>query len=140
MQNERDNGWSRRDFLTKVGLAGGAALLGLQADVFAAEPPPETTKLRLVHAPTVCYAPQYVAEELLRGEGFTDVQYIKVPPGIGPGKALASAEADLSMWFAASVITRIDAGDPTVFLAGIHIGCFEVHLNTPSHSFPLSLH
>jgi NitT/TauT family transport system substrate-binding protein len=80
----------------------------------------------LVHAPTVCFAPQYVAEELLRSEGFTDVQYIKVPPGIGPLKALASGEADLSMWFAASVITRIDAGDPIVFLAGVHIGCFEL--------------
>jgi NitT/TauT family transport system substrate-binding protein len=67
-----------------------------------------------------------MAEELLRSEGFTDVQYIKVPPGIGIGKALASGEADLSMWFAASVITRIDAGDPTVFLAGVHIGCFEL--------------
>jgi NitT/TauT family transport system substrate-binding protein len=98
----------------------------------AAEPPPETTKLRLVHAPTVCYAPQYVAEELLRGEGFTDLQYIKVSPGVGVGtgvsvgKALASGDADLSMWFAASVITRIDAGDPIVFLAGVHIGCFEL--------------
>jgi NitT/TauT family transport system substrate-binding protein len=67
-----------------------------------------------------------MAEELLRSEGFTDVQYVKVPPGIGTGKALASGEADLSMWFAASVITRIDAGDPTVFLAGVHIGCFEL--------------
>src|ERR671925_211590 len=66
------------------------------------------------------------AGELLRSEGFTDVLYVKVTPGIGLGKALASGEADLSMWFAASVITRIDAGDPTVFLAGIHIGCFEL--------------
>jgi NitT/TauT family transport system substrate-binding protein len=126
MSNPTDRRWSRREFLKDVSLAGTAALLGLQEDSFAAEPPPETTKLTLVHAPTVCYAPQYVAEELLRGEGFTDVQYVKVPPGIGPGKALASGEADLSMWFAASVITRIDAGDPTVFLAGVHIGCFEV--------------
>ncbi|HEY2920510.1 MAG TPA: ABC transporter substrate-binding protein [Candidatus Binatia bacterium] len=126
ISNPTDRRWSRREFLKDVSIAGTAALLGLQQDSFAAEPPPETTKLKLIRVPTVYYAPQYVAEELLRSEGFTDVQYIKVPPGIGVGTALASGEADLSMWFAASVITRIDAGDPTVFLAGVHIGCFEL--------------
>ena len=126
MSNQHNDHWSRREFLGAAALAGAGALLGLPSETATAEPPPETTKLRLVHAPTVCYAPQYMAEELLRGEGFTDVQYIKVPPGIGIGKALASGEADLSMFFAASVITRIDAGDPTVFLAGVHIGCFEL--------------
>jgi NitT/TauT family transport system substrate-binding protein len=123
---ENRDGWSRREFLSAAAIAGTGALLGVPSDTAAAEPPPETTKLRLVQAPTVCFAPQYMAEELLRSEGFTDVQYIKVPPGIGVGKALASGEADLSMWFAASVITRIDAGDPTVFLAGVHVGCFEL--------------
>jgi len=122
----RGNGWSRREFLGAAALAGAGALLGLPSETATAEPPPETTRLRLVHAPTVCFAPQYMAEELLRSEGFTDVKYIKVPPGVGTGKALASGEADLSMWFAASAITRIDAGDPIVFLAGVHIGCFEL--------------
>ena len=125
MNDRRVEGWTRREFLSTAALAGTGTLLGLRSELAAAEPPPETTKLRLVHAPTVCFAPQYMAEELLRGEGFTDVQYVKVPPG-GVGKALASGEADLSMWFAASVIARIDAGDPTVFLAGVHIGCFEL--------------
>jgi NitT/TauT family transport system substrate-binding protein len=126
MSIRRSDHWSRREFLTAAALVGTGALLGWPSETSTAEPPPETTKLRLVHAPTVCFAPQYTAEELLRSEGFTDVQYIKVPPGIGVGNALASGEADLSMWFAASVIARIDAGEPTVFLAGVHIGCFEV--------------
>src|SRR5437870_5323904 len=126
MGNQKHDGWSRREFLTTAAVAGTGALWGLRSELPAAEPPPETTKLRLVHAPSVCFAPQYTAEELLRSEGFTDVQYIKVPPGIVVGKALASGDADLSMWFAASVIARIDAGDPTVSLAGVHIGCFEL--------------
>jgi NitT/TauT family transport system substrate-binding protein len=134
MSNQHNDHWSRRRFLSTAALAGTGALLGLQSNSLAAEPPPETTKLKLIRVPTVCYAPQYVAEELLRSEGFTDVQYIKVPPGIGVGTALASGEADLSMWFAASVITRIDAGDPTVFLAGVHIGCFEVFGTNPVRS------
>jgi NitT/TauT family transport system substrate-binding protein len=126
IENRRLADWSRRKFLSASVLAGTGALLGWPSETSTAEPPPETTKLRLVHAPTICYAPQYVAEELLRGEGFTDVQYVKTQPGIGPLKALASGEADITMQFGALVITRIDAGDPIVFLAGIHIGCFEL--------------
>jgi NitT/TauT family transport system substrate-binding protein len=126
MSISRHVSWSRREFLGTAALAGTGVLLGLQSTSRAAEPPPETTKLRLIHVPTVCFAPQYVAEELLRSEGFSDIQYIKAPLGIGTGKVLASGEADLSMWFNASVIMRIDAGDPVVYLAGVHIGCFEL--------------
>jgi hypothetical protein len=42
-----------------------------------AETPPETTRIRIVREPSVCIAPQYAAEELLKGEGFTDVEYVK---------------------------------------------------------------
>ena len=44
----------------------------------AAEPPPETTKIRLVRVPAICLAPEYLAEELLRLEGFTDVEYVEI--------------------------------------------------------------
>jgi NitT/TauT family transport system substrate-binding protein len=134
MRNQRNDTWSRREFLGTAVLAGTGSLLGLGSELCAAEPPPETRKLRLIHVPTVCFAPQYIAEELLRSEGFSDIQYIKAPLGIGTGKALASGEADLSMWFAASVITRIDAGDAIVFLAGVHIGCFELFGTNRVHS------
>ena len=29
--------------------------------------------------PGICLAPQYVAEDLLRAEGFTDVEYVEFP-------------------------------------------------------------
>jgi NitT/TauT family transport system substrate-binding protein len=67
-------------------------------------------------------APQYVAEDLLGGEGFTDVQYVKKDAI----SALASSEADISMNYAAPLIIRLDAGDPIVILAGGHVGCFEL--------------
>jgi NitT/TauT family transport system substrate-binding protein len=92
----------------------------------AAEPLPETTKIRLVQLPAICLAPQYGAEELLRAEGFADVQYIKKEGTVGIEKALASGEADLNMHFAAPTIVRLDAGDPIVIVAGGHIGCFEL--------------
>jgi len=40
--------------------------------------------------------------------------------------ALASGEADLNGHFAAPLLLRLEAGDPIVILAGLHIGCFEL--------------
>jgi NitT/TauT family transport system substrate-binding protein len=118
--------WSRREFLHGLTLAGTAALLGLRLRPGAAEPPPETTKLRLVKIAGICIAPQYVADELLQGEGFTEVQYVETVAGAGLTQALASGEADISMGFSAPFILRVDAGDPIVMLAGVHVGCFEL--------------
>ena len=42
----------------------------------ADEAPLETTAVRLIKIPGICIAPQYVAEELLRAEGFTEVRYV----------------------------------------------------------------
>ena len=72
---------SRRRFLGRLTLAGAAGLLGWHPRPVAAEPPPETTRLRLYKFPGICLAPQYVAEELLRAEGFTEVQYLAFPEG-----------------------------------------------------------
>ena len=37
----------------------------------------ETTSIRLVQVPTICQAPEYVVEDMLRSEGFTEIQYIQ---------------------------------------------------------------
>jgi NitT/TauT family transport system substrate-binding protein len=116
---------SRREFLGGLTLTETAGLLGLYPRPIAAEPPPETTRLRVIQALTVCFAPQYVAEELLRGEGFADVQYLKVVPG-GAQKALDAGDADITFQFAGPLILSVDAGNPIVMLAGGHVGCFEV--------------
>jgi NitT/TauT family transport system substrate-binding protein len=125
MTNRRNESWHRREFLERLSLVGAATLLGLRAGPAAAEPPPETTTLRLVQAPGICMAPQFVAEELLRAEGFIDIRYVKkTAKGIGP--ALVSGEADLSTHFAAPLVLHLEAGDPLVILGGIHVGCFEL--------------
>jgi NitT/TauT family transport system substrate-binding protein len=125
MRKQKRADWSRRDFLTNLGLAGGAALFGLPSDVFAAEAPPETTRIRLVSIPGVCVAPQYVSEELLRVEGFTDVQYVKLKLD-ELYKAFASGAVDISMAYVPPFIIQIEAGEPIVLLGGVHAGCFEV--------------
>ena len=54
-----------------------AGVLGMHPEEAAAESPPETKTLRVLEIPALCWAPQYVREELLRVEGFSRVQYVK---------------------------------------------------------------
>jgi NitT/TauT family transport system substrate-binding protein len=119
-------GWTRRRFLGGLTLAGTAGLLGLHPRPIAAEPPPETTKLTLAQISGLCVAPQYMAEELLQGEGFTEVHYIKTGGNVETFRVVDSGEAQLSMAFVAPFIIHMDAGHPLVLLGGIHVGCFEL--------------
>jgi NitT/TauT family transport system substrate-binding protein len=125
MSIHRARPFSRRRFLRELTLVGTAGLFGLYPRSATAEPPPETTTIRLVWTSSLCQAPEYVAEELLRSEGFTEVQYLK-KDGRGLEAALASGEADLNMHFVAPLIIRLEAGDPVVILAGGHVGCYEL--------------
>ena len=130
---------SRRRFLTDLafaGAAGGLAGVGASGLIgasqsLAAEPPPETTSVRIprfVGFPATCLAPLYAAEEFLRAEGFTDLRYIDVP-GSGYLEAVGRRTEDFAQDFAVSTLRRIDAGDPTTLLAGLHVGCFEGFAN-----------
>ena len=91
----------------------------------AAAAPPETKRLRLVHAPILCLAPQYLAEDLLRAEGFTEVEYIKWSTGTGP-KLVAEGRADMTMRETPATIPLLDQGGSLVVLAGVHSGCIEI--------------
>jgi NitT/TauT family transport system substrate-binding protein len=113
-----------------AGLAFIAGCGGLSAPAAPAsgEAPPETTTLRIAYSGSTCQAPQYVGEELLHGEGFSDVQYVQLTEvdGTGPARGLGTGQADITMNFAGPLLSRIDAGDPIVILAGGHVGCYEL--------------
>jgi NitT/TauT family transport system substrate-binding protein len=115
---------TRRRFLTSLSLAGAAGLL--HAPAVAGEEPPEITSVRLAKIPGICIAPQYVAEELLRGEGFADVRYVASSTGVGQSEAIANGSVDFSLNFAAPLIIPMDAGAPITVVAGVHVGCFEL--------------
>src|SRR5919109_1937225 len=126
MKSQHARGMHRREFLSGLTLGGMAGLLGLPPRPVAAEPPPETTRVRLVHAVGICRAPQYFAEELLQAEGFTEVHYLKEVGSVQTRRALASGEADLSMTFVGPLVIQAETSDQTLLLAGVHIGCFEL--------------
>jgi NitT/TauT family transport system substrate-binding protein len=117
--------FSRRRFLGGLTLAGTAGLLGLYPRPVAAELPPETVKLRLAQSPSLCISPLYVAEDLLQGEGFTDVQYVRMTGELFT-PAVVAGEIDIALNFVGPLLIRVEAGDPIVILAGGHIGCFEL--------------
>src|SRR5262252_7269966 len=119
---------NRREFLARTALATGAGLLGAKpSPVVAAEPPPETTTIRLIGRPDACFP-------LLLAEGFRRVEYVPVPlprrpigtrdmPGLA---ALSTGQVDLSAADPPTQILNLDAGGSYVLLAGLHAGCFKL--------------
>jgi NitT/TauT family transport system substrate-binding protein len=124
---------NRRDFLASLSAVGAASVLGTRLS-FADEGPPEVTTLRLRRDPSICVAPWYIAEDLLAAEGFTDIRYVPVQEGPPQNQMIARGEIDLSLYFAASLVFRLDQGLPVTVLAGVHIGCFELFAHEPIHT------
>ncbi|PYN97079.1 MAG: ABC transporter substrate-binding protein [Candidatus Rokuibacteriota bacterium] len=119
---------ARRDMLRSLTLATTAGVLGIRPTPAAtAEPPPETTALRLGQfAGGVCIAPQYIAEEFLQGEGFTQVQYVKQAGRVATNKALASGDISITAASLGPLLVQIDTGDPITIVSGVHVGCFAL--------------
>jgi NitT/TauT family transport system substrate-binding protein len=115
---------SRRHFLTSLSLAGAASFLRAPPAP-AAEGTLETTTVRLVNDGSICIAPEYAAEELLRAEGFTDIRYVEVPSA-KQIEGLASGVVDFVLFVPPAHIPAIDARFPVAVLAGVHVGCFEL--------------
>jgi NitT/TauT family transport system substrate-binding protein len=120
MQTEQN----RRRVLATLSSAAAAALIGSER-VSAQEAPPEVTTIRLAKVPGICIAPQYVAEGLLKLEGFSDVQYVEVPLD-AIHRSVGSEKIDISMGFIANHIVELDAETPITLLSGVHAGCFEL--------------
>jgi NitT/TauT family transport system substrate-binding protein len=100
---------------------------------FAAEPPPETTRIRLNRYPfdVACVAPTWVAEELLRAEGFKTVEY---PSITGDADLLVAGKIDMMFLDAPGLILAVDEGQALVGLGGMHGGCYELFGSPQVHS------
>jgi NitT/TauT family transport system substrate-binding protein len=115
---------TRRLFLAALSAAGGAGLVR-PSRVLAAEGPLETTTVRITKNQGICYAPQYVAEELLRDEGFTDMRFVDTPPPEIPA-AIARGKVDFGMAYAPQFARDIDAGAAVTLIGGVMVGCVEL--------------
>jgi NitT/TauT family transport system substrate-binding protein len=94
--------------------------------VQAAEGGLENTSVRLLKVPGICIAPQYLAEELLRTEGFTEIRYIDAGPTVELAQQVGRGEADFTLDFAARIVQAIDEGGALTVLGGVHVGCYEL--------------
>jgi len=114
---------TRRGFLGGIAAAAAAMLPPRRGS--AAEPPLETTTVRLERLPVICFAPQYVCEEMLRAEGFTDIRYVETtPPAIS--EDLGQGQVDFAANLVPSHIAAIDAGATITIVGGVHAGCYEL--------------
>jgi NitT/TauT family transport system substrate-binding protein len=118
---------TRRQFMATLSLAGAAGFAGA-LPLQAAEGPPETASVRFVKVPGDCLAPQYVAEELLRAEGFADIRYVDTPID-ATVETVARGEIDFTFDFAWNTVRTIDRGLPITVLTGVHVGCIELLAN-----------
>src|SRR5262245_40767989 len=92
---------TRRAFLKTTGGAGAIAFSVGPVRPVVAQDQPETTKLTLANTTSLCAAPQYIAEELLRGEGFDVVRHLRLPGGPEVYRVLSTGRADIAMAFTA---------------------------------------
>ena len=115
---------NRRHVLSALAAASAAALLRPPV-LLAAEPAPETTTLRLPRIPAVCLAPQYIADELLRAEGFKEIRFVDIDAA-DIGRAIGRNEVDFSPANPVDFLQALDGGAPIIVLGGIHIGCYEL--------------
>jgi NitT/TauT family transport system substrate-binding protein len=118
-------GLTRRGFLSKASALGAASLLGLVRPAWS-EPGPKSSRIRLLHSPNFCLAPQDLAEKFLRMEGFTEFEYVENSGGGVWTELLGSGLFDFTMDTAPAVIAGLDRRLPIVALAGIHAGCYEL--------------
>jgi NitT/TauT family transport system substrate-binding protein len=116
---------NRRRFLAALSSAAAAGFIGAPLSN-AQDGRLETTTVRIAKIAGICIAPQYVADELLRAEGFTDIRYVATDAGVPAALSLARGEVDFTANYASALIIPIDAGEPITILGGEHIGCFEL--------------
>jgi NitT/TauT family transport system substrate-binding protein len=116
----------RRRFMAGLSAAAAVGLVSSPTSVHA-EPPPETTTIRLPAVPAACTAPLYLAKELLHEEGFAEVHYVPTT-AISVGM-LADGDVDFSMEASVDYLPLVDSGRPLMVLGGVHVGCMELRAN-----------
>jgi NitT/TauT family transport system substrate-binding protein len=120
--------FSRRAILANLGAIGAFSLASSPSLGLEALPRPETTTVRLPRwlNGSYCWAAEYLAGELLRQEGFTDLHFIQGDPKLDHSAWMAEGLTDFSINYPPNHIAQIDTGLPIKVIAGLHSGCLEL--------------
>src|SRR5215831_11634394 len=118
---------TRRRFLAGLSGIGTAAML--RTPSLAAEAPAETTSVRLAKSTGICGAPEHIVDDLLRTEGFSEIQHVSLARPINTPDAIARGEIDFGLNYAHALVAGIDHGVAMKTLLGVHVGCFEVFVH-----------
>jgi NitT/TauT family transport system substrate-binding protein len=118
---------TRRRFLSTVAISAAAGMPPFRRAA-AVEPPLETTTLRLAREPVICFAPQYVCEQLLRAEGFAEIRYVDVAIA-AVQEELGRGHIDFASALSLQHITGIDKGASITIVSGVHGGCYELFVH-----------
>ena len=97
---------SRRDFLTSLSAAGAAGVLGARRIARRRAAAGDDHRPDRQDPPGICIAPQYVAEDLLRAEGFTDIRYVECSRDAPLLEMIARGERRLQSRFRAELHRR----------------------------------
>jgi NitT/TauT family transport system substrate-binding protein len=118
---------NRRRFLANAAMASIAGLTGFPKSLHA-EPPPEITRIRTSVFPKVsdCVTPFYAAEELLRAEGFSEIEFVEPADDAEAIRLLPEGKIDIESYDAPLLLQMVDSGTPLKILAGVHAGCIEI--------------
>ena len=119
---------NRRTFIKRTSSLGAVSLLGISSQSRAETSPP-TRKIRLGRSSFICFAPQYLAEEFLRLEGFDEIEYVPLPPNNTYQSMVAAGGVDLAIFGPTTAVVAIDMGMPMVIVSGLHAGCWELFAN-----------
>jgi NitT/TauT family transport system substrate-binding protein len=115
---------TRRRFLTTLSMACAASTL-LSRRGLTAESALETTTVRLGRYSSICFAPQYVCEALLRAEGFTDIRYVDTTAKTEE-EDLGLGKFDFHSNLPFDHAIAIDRKQPITVVTGVHVGCYEL--------------
>ncbi len=122
---------NRRHFLAGAASAGAAGLIGTRH-----RPRRRRHRRRPLSGSgagsdgAYCWGSLYLAGELMRADGLTDVQYVQGDPKrrqLANGSPRGETDFDFNM--PSMHIRPIEAGVPIKILTGVHSGCFELIAN-----------
>ena len=118
---------NRRCFMAGATAIGIAGMLGTTAKV-SAEVALETTAVRLPRwiNGAYCWAGAYLAGELLRADGFTDVRYVQGDPKLDQWQWIANGDTDFSINYVPVQLTSIESQE---CLSRYLLGCMRVAWN-----------